>query len=183
VTPKNGLRWRRPSSHGRYFWIGSYLLFVLFPGIIPGAAALELYTLGVLGRLIADLDERPLVALKSVGAGGGKLFAYGVLPPTFPRFVGYSLYRWEETIRATVVVGLVGAGGLDRQLTEQLSSFDYDGVLATLLIFIGLIFLVDLVSAAVRLTGGPSERRDVKIVLKYRVCAMWSFFCNDQFCY
>ena len=100
--------------------------------------------------LVENLDDRPLVALKSLGASGGAVFTYGVLPPTFPRFVGYLLYRWEEIIRATVVVGLIGAGGLGWLLTEQLSSFDYSGVLATLIIFVGLIFLVDMISNAVR---------------------------------
>jgi phosphonate transport system permease protein len=117
-------------------------------------AALGLYTLGVLGRLMAEatenLDDRPLHALKAQGAGGGQVFAYGVLPPTLPRFVGYLLYRWEEVIRATVIIGLVGAGGLGRILTEQLSAFDYRGVLTTLIVFVGLIFLVDMVSAAAR---------------------------------
>jgi phosphonate transport system permease protein len=130
------------------------VLFVLFPGILPGAVALGLYTLGVLGRLMAEvvenLDPRPLAALKSLGAPGGLVFAYGVLPQAWPRFVGYFLYRLEETLRATVVVGLVGAGGLGRLLTEQLSSFDYRGVLATLIIFVSLILMVDLLSAAVR---------------------------------
>jgi phosphonate transport system permease protein len=132
------------------------LLFVLFPGVLPGAAALGLYTLGVLGRLMAEvienLDERPLLALKSGGAGGGQVFTYGILPLTFPRFIGYLLYRWEEAIRATVMVGLVGAGGLGRMLVEQLSSFDYQSVAATLILFVAIIFLVDLISAAARRT-------------------------------
>ena len=129
-------------------------LFVIFPGILPGALALGIYTLGVLGRLMAEvvenLDERPLRALKSLGATSGKIFAYGVLPTTFPRFLAYFLYRWEETIRATVVIGLVGAGGLGRLLTEELSRFNYQGVLTALIVFISLIFAVDLISAAVR---------------------------------
>lgn len=130
------------------------LLFVLFPGIIPGAVALGLYTLGVLGRLMAEvvenIDERPLRALKALGSDGGQIFTYGVLPPTFPRFISYMLYRWEETIRATVVIGLVGAGGLGRVLTEQLIGFNYQGVLTTLIVFVGLTFLVDLISAIAR---------------------------------
>jgi phosphonate transport system permease protein len=129
-------------------------LFVLFPGILPGAAALGLYTLGVLGRLVAEvtenLDSRPLTALKAQGASGGQVFAYGVLPLTFPRFMAYLLYRWEEAIRATVVIGLVGAGGLGWLLTEQLSSFDYRSVLTTLIVFITIIFIVDMISAAAR---------------------------------
>jgi phosphonate transport system permease protein len=132
------------------------LLFVLFPGILPGAIALGLYTLGVLGRLMAEvtenLDDRPLVALKAQGASGGQVFSYGVLPAAFPRFISYLLYRWEEVIRATVVIGLVGAGGLGRLLVEQLSSFDYQGVSTTLIVFVGITFAVDLISAKARRT-------------------------------
>ena len=129
-------------------------LFVLFPGILPGAAALGVYTIGVLGRLMAEvvenLDDRPLIALKAQGARGGQLFIYGVIPATTARYLGYLLYRWEETIRATVVIGLVGAGGLGNLLTGQLVAFHYPGVFATLIIFVGLTILVDLVSAAAR---------------------------------
>ena len=132
------------------------LLFVLFPGILPGAIALGLYNFGILGRLKAEvvenLDDRPLRALKAQGAPETGVFLYGVLPATLPRFVAYSLYRWEVCIRATVIVGLVGAGGLGRLLTEQLSSFDYPGVAATLIVFVILTFLVDMVSASVRRT-------------------------------
>ncbi len=129
-------------------------LFMLFPGILPGAAALGLYTLGVLGRLMAEvienLDPRPLQALQSGGASPGQVFSYGALPMTTPRYLGYLLYRWEENIRATVVVGLVGAGGLGILLREQLSSFDFGGVALTLAAFILLTFAVDMVSARVR---------------------------------
>lgn len=129
-------------------------LFVLFPGILPGAIALGLHNLGIMGRLMAEvtenLDERPLRSLKALGATGSQVFLYGVLPRTLPRFVAYILYRWEVCIRTTVIVGLVGAGGLGRILTEQLSSFDYKGVLATLIVFIGLTFVVDLISASAR---------------------------------
>lgn len=63
------------------------------------------------------------------------VFLYGLLPPTIPRFLGYTFYRWEEIIRATVAVGVVGAGGLGFLLVEQLSSFDYPGIFDTLTIF------------------------------------------------
>ena len=129
-------------------------LFVLFPGILPGAIALGIHNLGILGRLMAEvtenLDERLLKSLKALGASGPQVFLYGVLPQTMPKFIAYILYRWEVCIRATVIVGLVGAGGLGRLLTEQLSSFDYPGVVATLVCFIGLTFLVDIISATIR---------------------------------
>jgi len=130
------------------------LLFVLFPGIVPGAIALGLHNLGILGRLMAEvienLDQRPLEALKAQGAPGFGVFLYGVLPLTLPRFLAYILYRWEVCMRETVIVGLVGARGLGHLLTEQLSSFDYQSVVVTLGCFIVLTFLVDWLSAAAR---------------------------------
>ena len=130
------------------------LLFVFFPGVLPGALALGIYNLGVLGRLMAEsvenMDERPVRSLQALGTGRMRAFLYGVLPLTAPRFTAYTLYRWEIVIRETVVVGLVGAGGLGRLLAEQLSSFDYSGVAVTLLFYIALTFMVDLASASIR---------------------------------
>ena len=132
------------------------VLFVLFPGILPGAIALGMYNLGVVGRLMAEVtenaDPRPLVALKGQGASNAQIFFYGVLPQTLSKNLAYVLYRWEVCVRATVVVGLVGAGGLGRLLGDQLSSFDYGSVMTSLLFFIGLTFLVDMISALARRT-------------------------------
>ncbi len=129
-------------------------LFVIFPGILPGALALGLHNLGILGRLMAEgvenLDQRPLQALKAQGAPASSVFLYSVLPLTMPRSLAYILYRWEVCIRETVVVGLVGAGGLGHLLTEQLSSFDTQGVVVTLGCLISLTFLVDWVSSLAR---------------------------------
>jgi phosphonate transport system permease protein len=132
------------------------LLFIIFPGILPGALALGIYTLGVLGRLLAEvienLDQRPLEALKAQGASRSGVFMYGALPAIFPRFLSYFLYRWEEIIRATVIVGLVGAGGLGRELTEQLSGFNYQAVFAILIVFVLITFTVDIFSQSARKT-------------------------------
>ncbi|NET34807.1 MAG: ABC transporter permease subunit [Cyanothece sp. SIO1E1] len=130
------------------------VLFVMFPGVLPGAIALGIHNLGILGRLMAEvnenLDQRPLRALKAQGTPASLVFLYGVLPLTLTRFLAYILYRWEVCLRATVIVGLVGAGGLGRLLTEQLSSFDYASVVVTLGCFVILTFSVDWVSARVR---------------------------------
>ncbi|MFQ4144263.1 PhnE/PtxC family ABC transporter permease [Chlorogloeopsis sp. ULAP02] len=129
-------------------------LFVLFPGILPGAIALAVHNFGILGRLMAEvvenLDRRPLLSLKALGGSTSQVFIYGVLPATFPQFIAYTLYRWEVCIRATVIVGLVGAGGLGRLLTEQLSSFDYKGLLTTLTVLIILTLIIDIISTTLR---------------------------------
>ncbi|NJR40450.1 MAG: ABC transporter permease subunit [Leptolyngbyaceae cyanobacterium CSU_1_4] len=130
------------------------VVFVFFPGILPGAIALGLHNLGILGRLMAEvienLDQRPLEALKAQGAPASLIFFYGVLPLSLPRFLAYALYRWEVCMRETVIVGLVGAGGLGRLLMEQLSSFDYRGMVLTLSCFLLLTFAVDWMSAKIR---------------------------------
>lgn len=130
------------------------VLFVLFPGILPGAIALGIHNLGILGRLKAEvvenLDERPIEALKAQGTPSLLVFFYGVLPLTLPRFLAYDLYRWEVCMRETAIVGIVGAGGLGYQMTEQLSSFDYRGLIVTLACFLLLTFGIDWISALSR---------------------------------
>lgn len=131
-------------------------LFVLFPGILPGALALGVHNFGILGRLMAEvnenLDDRPVRALRSLGASSGQIMIYSILPQNLPRFLAYILYRWEVCLRETVIVGLVGAGGLGRRLTDQISSFNYGGVVITLGVFVMLTIGVDLVSSRMRQT-------------------------------
>jgi phosphonate transport system permease protein len=130
------------------------VLFFLFPGILPGALGLGLYNLGVLGRLMAEsvenLDQRPLLGLRAQGASPIGVFLYGVLPAAMPRFLSFVLYRWEVCIRATVLVGVVGAGGIGRLLAQQIARFDYPAVATSLLFVIGLCFVVDVLSRMLR---------------------------------
>ncbi len=130
------------------------LVFVLAPGILPGAVALAIHNFGILGKLSAEvvegMDERPSRALRTAGAGWLKVMAYGVLPATLPRFVTYSFYRWEVIIRTTVVVGLVAAGGLGMEFRLSLSHFHYTNVTLLLVWYLLLVLAVDLASAGMR---------------------------------
>ena len=129
-------------------------LFVMAPGVLPGAVALGVYTLGVLGRLMTEsvenLDRRPQEAMRAHGVARPVVFCYAVVPAAAPRFVAFGLYRWEVTIRETVVVGVVGAGGLGLVLNEQLAAFDYSAALTTLGVIVLLTAIVDATSAGVR---------------------------------
>jgi phosphonate transport system permease protein len=130
------------------------VLFVLFPGPLPGAVALGVYNFGILGRLMAEvvenLDGRPADALRAGGAGEFAVFTYATFPLSLTRFAAYSLYRWEVAVRETVVVGVVGAGGLGRLLEQQRAAFDYGGMLGTVIALIIASLVVDLVSASAR---------------------------------
>jgi phosphonate transport system permease protein len=157
-----GLRWPYWVTRGGLLFLRAIpapvwallFLFVMFPGPLPGALALAVHNLGILGRLIAEavenVDQRPMRALQHAGASPLHAFLYSTLPMTMPQSLAYIFYRWEVCARETVIVGFVGAGGLGRLLTEQLSSFDYPGLLATLIALFGLTFIVDVLSAAAR---------------------------------
>ncbi|MFZ5894808.1 MAG: PhnE/PtxC family ABC transporter permease [Myxococcota bacterium] len=129
-------------------------LFIFFPGTFAGAVALALYNFGVIGRILSQAnesaDKKTFGILRAQGASFGSAILYGLLPLMLPKYLAYILYRWEVCLRATVVVGVAGAGGLGRRLEEQLASFDYRGVAATLLFFIALTMVVDAVSSSSR---------------------------------
>lgn len=129
-------------------------LFVVQPGAAAAAIALGVYTLGVLGRLLAEVvenaDQVPAGAARAAGAGRLTSFAYGTLPLVAPRFAALGLYRWEVVVRDSVVVGLVGAGGLGRLLASQNAAFDRPAMLTTLSAFIVLAAVADGVSGLAR---------------------------------
>jgi len=131
-------------------------VFVFLPGLWPGAIALGIYQLGVLGRLQAEvvenLDDRPGKAMRAAGAPPVSVLAYATVPAVSTRFVALGLYRWEVAIRDTVMVGVVGAAGLGRRIQEQTSAFNYNGILTAILALVVITVAVDLVSAAVRRT-------------------------------
>ena len=130
------------------------VVFVVFPGPLPGAIALGIYTFGVLARLFGEamenVDHGPAKALRLLGSSRPTTFAYGVLPVVTPKWQAYSLYRWEVAARETVIVGMVGAGGLGRVLSREVTAFDYRAMVVTLAALIAMTLVVDLVSAAAR---------------------------------
>lgn len=130
------------------------VVFVFFPGLWPGVIALAVYNAGILGRLQAEVvennDHRPAQQLSATGATSPGALTYATVPAVSGRFAALGLYRWEVAVRETVIVGVVGAAGLGRRLDEQASSFDYDGILATILALLVVTLIVDVASASIR---------------------------------
>jgi phosphonate transport system permease protein len=96
-------------------------------GPMAGTLALALHTSGVLGRLFAEAIENtpagPGDALRTQGVGPLRVFAYATLPQVLPQLMSYTLYRWENNIRASAVLGVVGAGGLGQLLSFNMGLF------------------------------------------------------------
>ncbi len=126
------------------------IIFILKPGILPGAIALALHNFGILGKLCAevieDLDLKPIKHLSSSGASTSQILVYGVLPTAMPKFITYIIYRWEVILRTTIVVGFVGSGGLGQQFRLSMSWFHHTEVTLILIFYITLVFIADRVS-------------------------------------
>ena len=132
----------------------SLLLISAGLGPFAGTLALALHTAGVLGRLYAEALENaptgPAMALKAQGVGSGRVFFYATLPSMLPQVMSYTLYRWENNIRAAAILGVVGAGGLGQLLAFHLSLFQMHKTASVLLGMIGMVACVDALSQHLR---------------------------------
>lgn len=132
------------------------LLFVRAVGLGPtaGVLAIAITYAGMLGKVYAEIfesvDQRPAHALMQAGSGRLAAFFYGVLPNAAAEMLSYSVYRWECAIRASVVMGFVGAGGLGQQIDLSLRMFAGGEVASILLTFFVLVLLADLLSRLLR---------------------------------
>jgi len=136
-----------------YVWA---FMFVRAVGLgpFPGVLAIGVAYGGMLGKVYSEILEsanpRPLEALHAAGAGKPGVVLYGLLPEALPHVVSYTLYRWECAIRASAILGFVGAGGLGQQIELSMRMFQFDEVLTLLAVLLGLVGTVDFVSGRIR---------------------------------
>ncbi|MEL7155265.1 MAG: ABC transporter permease subunit [Actinomycetota bacterium] len=130
------------------------MVLVLFPGLWPGAVALGLYNLGVVGRLLAEaVEERdpgPADALVLNGTPPLLRWCYATLPTAGPRMAAIVFYRWEVIVRETVVVGVVGAGGLGQLINGHLAARDFAAVVGAVGAMVVIALVIDGVSNQLR---------------------------------
>ena len=130
------------------------LLIAAGLGPFAGTLALALHTSGVLGRLFAEAMENapegPGFALRLRGIGEGRVFCYATLPQVLPQLMSYTLYRWENNIRAAAVLGVVGAGGLGQMLAFHMGLFQMGETASVLAAMMALVAGVDACSYAAR---------------------------------
>jgi phosphonate transport system permease protein len=132
------------------------LLFVRVVGLGPtaGVLAIGIAYGGMLGKVYAEIleasDPAPTQALLRNGAGRLQALLFGALPQCAAELVSYTVYRWECAIRASVVLGFVGAGGLGQMLDSAAKMFSGGEVCTILLVFIALVAASDRISAVLR---------------------------------
>jgi phosphonate transport system permease protein len=132
------------------------LLFVTAVGLgpFPGGLALAVHSVGMLGRLFAEqietMDMGPIEALTLTGASRLQVFTHGVVPSVLPALLGISLYRLDENIRSSLVLGFVGAGGIGFHLLTAMNLFQYRQVSTLLIVTFVLVIAAERASAILR---------------------------------
>jgi len=141
------------------------LLFVILAGLGPvaGALAIAVGTIGDLGRLFADemeeIDERPVEAVQSTGAGAVATTAAARLPQVTTAYIAWTLFYLEINARKSSVLGIVGAGGLGFPLIMAFRARNYTRVMAVIVAI--LVLIVGVETAANRLRGRLGSQRRV----------------------
>ena len=133
--------------------IALVLIFVLGGGPVPAMIAIAFHTAGALGKLFSEVNEnadlKPVDGLASVGATWTQKMLLGVVPQVAPNWLSYALLRFEINIRASAILGFVGAGGLGYELKNAISwgqgRYDEAGAMFILL-FLTIMFFDQLSS-------------------------------------
>lgn len=123
-------------------------------GPLAGVITLVFGTVGFFSKLLAedleDIDPQQLDAIRATGASRMQVLLYGVYPQVVPRIVGLTIYRWDINIRASTVVGIVGAGGIGITLINSFDRYEYAFSFAIILTIIAIVIVGEIVSAIVR---------------------------------
>jgi phosphonate transport system permease protein len=136
--------------------IALVLIFIMGAGPIPAMIAIAIHTSGALGKLFSEVNEncdmKPVDGLASVGASWGQRMWFGVFPQVIQNYFSYALLRFEINIRASAILGFVGAGGIGYDLRNTISwgKGRYDDATAIFMLLFLTIVLVDQLSSVVR---------------------------------
>jgi phosphonate transport system permease protein len=132
------------------------LVFVAAVGLGPfaGVLALAIHTTGILGEFYAEsienIDPKPVEAVEATGARFTQQIRHAIIPQVAPIFNSHNLYILDRNIRASTIMGIVGAGGIGFELLESMRLYKYTHTAAIILIMLFTIFAVDMVSSYVR---------------------------------
>ena len=134
-------------------WAGIFVLGVGI-GALPGLLALFFFSLAVMVKLTADtldgIDMGPVEAARASGASQTQMLRTAVVPQILPAFSSYALYDFELNLRASAVLGLVGAGGIGQRIEFFQSRQQWDKLWGLVFMFFLVVFVVEYVSVRVR---------------------------------
>lgn len=134
--------------------LGAIFAAIVGIGPLAGVLALTVFTFGVVVKLfyeaIETIDEGPIEAMKAVGANKLQIIQQAVMPQVLAYFISYVLYAFEINVRASTVLGYVGAGGIGVLLQISLGRFNYAQTGLIILVIFIVVFVIDYVSSKFR---------------------------------
>jgi phosphonate transport system permease protein len=136
--------------------IALVLIFILGGGPVPAMIAIAFHSAGALGKLFSEVNEnadlKPVEGLASVGANWLQRMWLGVMPQVAPNYLSYALLRFEINVRASAILGFVGAGGIGAELRVAISwgTGRYDAAAAIFILLFLTIVAIDQFSSHVR---------------------------------
>ncbi|MGH2456987.1 MAG: phosphonate ABC transporter, permease protein PhnE, partial [Candidatus Limnocylindria bacterium] len=132
------------------------LIFVAAVGIgpLPGILALVLFNIAVTAKLLSEtvdgVDRGPIEAADAAGSRRVQMVRWAILPQVLPNYVAYSLYVFELNIRASAVLGIVGAGGIGNNINTVRRFFQYENLSVILIEIFVFVFVIELISIWLR---------------------------------
>jgi len=140
------------------------LIFVSAFGLgpLPGILAIGIHTFGTLGKMFTEafesIDMNPVEGVRSTGARFVDTVRFAALPQVLPNLASYTLLRFEINVRASSIVGFVGAGGIGQDLFVAIRKFYYTDVSAILLLIIVTVSIMDVLTERIRHRLAPVEK-------------------------
>ena len=134
--------------------IAGFFLAIFSLGPIPAILAVSIHTVGALGKMfyevVENADMKPDEGLRAVGANWVERVWFGIVPQVLPNFTSYFLLRFEINVRASTIIGAVGAGGIGEALRLSISRGHEAKTIAIVLLLFSTIVAVDQFSAWLR---------------------------------
>jgi phosphonate transport system permease protein len=132
------------------------LFFVAAVGLGPfaGLLGVGVHSAGSIAKLwseaVETAEQAPIDAAILTGASRLRIIIYALLPDVLPSLASILLYVWEFNVRASTVLGIVGAGGIGQELKNNIDLLDFPRVGAILLIILVMVTVIDQTSAWLR---------------------------------
>jgi phosphonate transport system permease protein len=136
--------------------IALFLIFIMGSSPVPAMIAVAFHTSGALGKLFSEVNENidpaPLEGLQSCGATWLQRMRFGVFPQVLPNYLSYFMLRFEINVRASAILGFVGAGGIGTEMRRTIGwgKGAGDETAALFLLLILSIFAIDQLSSIMR---------------------------------
>ena len=123
-------------------------------GTFAGTLAISVFTFGIVAKMLYEsietIDMGPFEAMEAMGANKFQAFWSACVPQILPVYLSHSLYCFEMNVRASAILGYVGAGGLGITINERIGWRDYEGLGMVLLTLFVVVVAIEFLSEYLR---------------------------------